>query len=79
MGRQRMAWSLPDTILNCNEEASDTDARFALQYREERASLGHVESAYLQRNRQRYLNSLVVPASVKYERKAGDPLAVIEV
>ena len=79
IGRKRMASSHPSTVLNCSEEASDTDARFALQYREECESLGHVESAYLQRNRQRYLNSMVVSASVKYDRKAGEPLLVIEV
>jgi hypothetical protein len=79
IGRQRMSSSHPDTVLNCSEEASDTEARFALQYREECESLGHVERAFLKRNRQRYLNSMVLPASVKYERKVGEPLVIIEV
>jgi hypothetical protein len=79
IGRQQSVSSHPDTVLDCSEEASDTDARFALQYRDEYESLGHVESAYLQRNRQRYLNSMVVPASIKSERKVGEPRVVIEV
>jgi hypothetical protein len=74
--RQGMESSHPDAVLNCSEEASDTDARFALQYREECESLGHAESAYLQRNRKRYLNSIVVPASIKSERKSGEVIEV---
>jgi hypothetical protein len=65
-----------DAIVDCNAEESE-EARFALQYEHEQLLLRQSESSYLLRDRQKQLDSKVVPASM-IQRKA-EFLDIVEV
>jgi hypothetical protein len=66
----------PPSALNCNSpssESDDAEARFALQYQNEREFLRHMESSYLLRGRQLSSKPSVVSvsATVKSVGRSG--------
>ena len=53
-----------DGVVNCeSDEASDSEARFALQYQNEQGALRYSESSYLIQERKLQKFPMVVPAS----------------
>jgi len=52
-------------VRGCSIDSDDSEARFALQYPEERDSLSRWENGYLLRDKERQRQSLIVPACEK--------------